>query len=298
MEHSNSSQLVVCSVMVAPARKLVLYKLRTWLDQIVKIVVHTFVVDESKVPLNPENPDGYWYCAGNFCNIDEAGVYQHLSRANIDYAKCLVAPNIKDEHPDREKLVISGQYGVHYVCHNITNRVLYSTENRNTLVDLDIMITGYEVVVKSVLGVYGQNKLEWERRKEKCTGRVKIIDSKKVEAPKTGAIEKAREEEIRKIHLKASGGDAAKAERLTYALQDIDHKFYLQTQDIVSEFDRKNINFDEYNSHMVRACATLFSETIREVGHDIAARVYPGCIIELEIENEFKAEKMHVATDG
>lgn len=295
MEHSKSSQLVACSVIVAPARKLVFYKFRTWLDQIVRIVVHTFVVDESKVPLDSKSPDGCWYCAGEFCNIDEAGVYQHLSRANIDYAKCLVAPNIKDDHPDREEMVISGQYGIHYVCHNITNRVLYSTENRETLIDLDIKTTGYEVVVKSVLGVYGQNRVEWERRKEKCSGEAKVIDGSGVAIIQTGVTEKTREEEIRKIHLKASGGNAGKAERLTYALQEIDHKFYLQTQEIVNEFDLENINFDEANSNIVRACATLFSETIREVGRDMATRIYPDCIFELDIENEVETEKKYMA---
>ena len=297
-EHINSSQLVVCSVMVAPARRLVLYKLRTWLDQIVNIAAHTFVVDESKVPLNPENPDGYWYCAGDFCNIDEAGVYQYLIHANIDYAKCLVAPNITDDHPNREKMVISGQYGIHYVCHNITNRVLYSTEDRNTLIDLDIKATGYEVVVKSSLGIYGQNKVEWERRKKTCSGKANADIDRHVGTPKVKTKENTRGDEIYKIHLKASDGDANKAERLTYALLDIDHKFYYQTLVAINEFDKKNIDTDEFNSNMIKACATLFSDTIREVGLDVTTRIFPGCTVELEIENNLQAKKIFTIAKG
>ena len=71
------------------------------------VVVHTFVVEESKIPLNPSKLNGYWYCAGDFCDIDEAGVNQSLTYANINYAKCLVAPDIKDNHHDREERVIS-----------------------------------------------------------------------------------------------------------------------------------------------------------------------------------------------
>lgn len=286
MINSNSSKLVICSVVVAPARKLVFYRLRTWLDQVVKIVVHTFAVEESKVPLDPENPDGYWYCAGDFCNIDESGVSQHLSDADVDYAKCLVAPNIKDDHPARESMVILGQYGIHYVCHNITNRVLYSTANKDTIIDLDIVTTGYELVVKSALGIYGQNKVEWERRKENCSGSICIADGGRIAAPLIGGLEKTREDEIRKVHLRAARWDIAKAERLTLALETIDYKFYLRTQEIVEEFDRHAISFATANLKMVNACAVLFSETIGEVGLDMTRRIYPDCNIELEIEKE------------
>jgi len=298
MEHSNSSQLVVCSVLVAPVRNRMPDMLRTWIDQIVKIVVHTFVVEESKVPLNSENPDGYWYCAGDFCNIDEPGVYQHLSHADIEYAKCLVAPNIKDNHLDREKMVISGKYNVNYVCHNITNRVLYSTEAKATLADIEILKTGYEVVVKSVLGVYGQNKVEWERRKKNCTDGVDAYFGRRDAAPQLGATDNPRNEEIHKIHLIASDGNTAKAENLTYALQDIDQKFYLQTQKLVNEFDHENTSLEVFNSNMVAACAILFSETIREVGRDIAMQIYPDCIIDLEIENTYQTDEKYIVANG
>lgn len=298
MVNSSLSQLVICSVVVAPARRLVFYRFRTWLDQVVRIVVHTFAVEESKVPLDPENPDGYWYCAGDFCNVDEAGVSQHLSDADINYAKCLVAPNIKDDHPARDSMVITGQYGIHYVCHNITNRVLFSTANKDTIIDLDIATTGYELVVKSVLGIYGQNKVEWERRKEECSGSFCLSDGRRIAAPSTGGAEKSREDEIRKIHLRAAGGDRAKSERLTFALKDIDQKFYLRTQEIVNEFDGNIIDYDKAMSHMVRACANLFSDTIRQVGRDMASRIYPDCIIELEVEPEVTPQRAYMAAGG
>ena len=171
MSNEDNYELVVCSVMVAPARLLFFYKIRTWLDQIVKVVVHTFAVDASRIPINELNPSGYWYCAGDFCAVDEAGVYQHLGRADVELAKCLVIPDIKDDHPERAKLVIGGEYGVHYVCHNITNRILFSTPESETLIDLDLKTTGYEIVVKSALGVYGQNRIEWGLRQQKCCSR-------------------------------------------------------------------------------------------------------------------------------
>lgn len=286
MDNQNSSKLVVCSVVIAPARHLVFYKFRTWLDQVVRIVVHTFAVEESKIPLDPENPDGYWYCAGDFCDIDESGVSQDLSQADIDYAKCLVAPNIKDGDPIREKMVISGQYGIHYVCHNITNRILYSTQQKNTIIDLDIATTGYEVVVKSALGIYGQNKVEWERRKANCSNSSCASSGAQFAKPLTGGGEKSREDEIRKIHFRAARADKAKSERITDALAGIDYKFYLRTEEIVNEFDSRKIDLQTANLKMMNACATLFSETISIVGRDVTSRIYPGCNIDLQIEQE------------
>ena len=281
MDSSKELNLVVCSAMVAPARRLVFYKLRTWLDQVVRIVVHTFAVEESKLPLNPEEPSGYWFCAGDFCDIDEAGVYQHLSNADLGFAKCLVSPDIKDNHPEREILVISGEYGVHYVCHNITNRILYATDKCETLIDLDIKTTGYEVVVKSVLGIYGQNRVEWENRKQRCAGEsasnnpaCKNIDLK-------NRPNRTRDEEIHRIHLRAARGNTAKAENITHALNETDNNFYASTGQLFEQYDAKIIDLDGYNLGMVNACSLLFSETIRIVGRSVAIEIYPECNIDL-----------------
>jgi len=282
--NSPNSSLVVCSVMVAPARMLFFYKWRTWLDQVVKIVVHTFAADQSKIPINPENPDGYWYCAGDFCNIDEAGVYQHLSPTDIELAKCLVKPNVKDDHAERERLVIVGEYGVHYVCHNITNRVLYATDACNTLIDLDIKTTGYELVVKSALGVYGQNKVEWEDRKCGCNAsdyEIGIYSRGRLR-PKKNIT---RYEEIEKIHLRASGGNFEKTRNLTYALSEIDNQYYAETERLIGAFDSGELDRDKYHLKMVNACARLFSDTIKTVGHEMTSKIYLDCHIDIDGED-------------
>lgn len=296
MNTSKELNLVVCSAMIAPARLLFFYKLRTWLDQVVKVVVHTFAVDESKYPINPEAPNGYWYCAGDFCDIDEAGVHQHLSSADLNFAKCLVSPDIQDDHPDREKLVISGEYGVHYVCHNITNRVLYATEKCETLIDLDIKTTGYEIVVKSVLGIYGQNKVEWERRKQKCSGSDELCDPKGKNNDLNSRPDRTRDEEIKRIHLRAAGGNTEKASNITHALSATDNDFFSTTERLLQEYEAGVINMDGYNMKMLSACSLLFSESIRIVGRPMASKIYPECNIDLEAtkiepaaENKFLA---------
>ncbi|MBD1571560.1 hypothetical protein [Aliivibrio sp. S10_S31] len=277
---NNQKQLVACSIMVAPVRRLVFYKLRTWLDQVVKIVVHTFVVEESKIPLNPKDVDGYWYCAGDFCNTDEAGVYQDLSLADIDYARCLVEPNIKDDHPNRENLVISGVYGVHYVCHNITNRVLYATEDKVTLSELNIKTTGYPLVVKSALGVYGQNKVEWNRKKQRCSNSLGCNVAQERTTSSQDCPEQARYDEINKIHHKVSEEYIFEAHVLTDLLSVIDSKFYNRTLKLVNDYDNQLITWNQFNFKMIEACNILFSDTVAKVGLELTKKIYPDCIIE------------------
>lgn len=287
MNLSKQPNLVVCSVIVAPARLLVFYKLRTWLDQIVKVVVHSFAVDRTKLPLDPSAPNGYWYCAGDFCNTDESGVYQHLSESDLDLAKCLVSPDIKDDHPEREQLVISGEYGVHYVCHNITNRVLYATDKCSTLIDLDLKTTGYEIVVKSTLGIYGQNKVEWDNKKRSCIA----LDYERGTYTK-GRLrpikERTRQEEVAKIHLRACGGDIEKSRNLTDALAKVDEKFLLQTESIVYAYNEGGLDTSVFHKEMVDACMRLFSSTIRIVGIDMTKKIYPGCDIETGSEDNIR----------
>lgn len=283
MSSSIDYDLVACSAMVKPARLLTFYKLRTWIDQVVKVVVHTFVVDASKLPLSEETPRGYWYCAGDFCDIDEGGVRQHLTRANLDYARCLVAPDIKDDHPERSQLVIAGDYGVHYVCHNITNRVLYATNLPETLIDLDIATTGYELVVKSTLGVYGQNKVEWEQRKSGCQAVVSHVPPSQPQLALSSGERpiRTREAEIHKIHLRAAGGKSKVAKDLTYALEKIDNEFLSVSESLVQEFDSQKIDYDRFATSMLNACIQLFTQSIRTVGLEMTTKIYPGCNLDV-----------------
>lgn len=295
MSDKENSKIVVCSVMVKPIRVIFIETIRTWIDQIVRVPVHTFAVDESKIPLNVENPDGYWYCAGDFCDIDEAGVYQHIEDVDIKYAKCLVAPNITDDDPQRPGKVIAGRYAVNYVCHNITNRVLYSTDSKITLGDIDILKTGYSLVVKSVLGVYGQNKVEWERKKLFCgpDSRDLILYSEKAANNRAYA---ERQAEIEKIHLAACDGNLEKAQTLSLALKDVDDEFYQMTSKAVNLYDRNQLYFENYNIKMMAACSQLFSKTISKVGRNVAMKIYPDCNININvIDNSEKKKERLVA---
>lgn len=295
---NNSKKLVLCSVMIKPVRILVKDTILTWFDQIVRVPVHTFLVEESKIPLNPEELDGYWYCAGDFCDVDEAGVYQHIDEADISFARCLVSPNIKDDDSRRPKLVIQGEYGVNYVCHNIANRVLFSTNSKQTLGDIEIPKTGYSVVVKSALGVYGQNKVEWERRKTTCKFGSYDEESGRLHHSPDGGMTEDQESEIEKIHLAACGGDQVKSENLSYALKDIDGRFYLSTSEAIEEYDNGLINFEAFNRKMLNACSLLFSQTIEAVGLKIAKEIYPECNLDIEYDNIFEPPQKLMVTGG
>lgn len=298
MTDSQTNRLVVCSVLLAPIRRLIPVKLIVWIDRIVRLPVHTFVVEESKLPLNQKRIDGYWYCAGDFCDIDEAGVYQELIKADIPYAKCLVAPNIKDKDPLRPTKVIAGEFGVHYVCHNITNRILFATKNRSTLFDLEISKSGYEVVVKTTLGVYGQNKVEWERKIQKCSSDKTEINQDLKTKPDNDESEIYRKAEILKIHKRACHGDIKKAVRLTDSLRDIDSKFFITTLELIKSYENQLIDFVTFNHKMLGACSTLFTETIYEVGIEMTKYIYPNCILEIKNDDDLEPPEEYVVAGG
>jgi len=281
MASDKKHNLVVCSVMIKPARLLFFYKLRTWIDQIVRIVVHTYVVDEKCVPLDPESTQGYWYCAGDFCDIDEAGVTQDIVSADLNYAKCLVSPDIKDDDIRRPQRVISGEYGVHYVCHNITNRVLFASDDKFTLVDIEAPITGYEVVVKSALGIYGQNLVEWRKRCQFCNS--STDDPKElVLTPDNRPNIRTRSDEISRIHTRAVSGNIRKAQRITEALSDIDAIYLTNTEKLILKYESGELTLDNFNTLMVNETAKLFNHTISEVGREVAQKIYPNCHLDIE----------------
>ena len=297
MNSFQDSKLVVCSVMVKPVRAFVMDKVLTWFDQIVRVPMHTFVVEESKIPLDQNNVDGYWYCAGDFCNIDEAGVYQYIDEANVVFAKCLVAPNIKDDDPNRPSKVIQGEYGVHYVCHNIANRVLFAAKSSPTLGNIDIPKTGYSVVVKSVLGVYGQNKVEWERRKYACKyGPGDKNDNLNFSPSSDFQIE--RELEIEKIHLVACEGNKKKSGNLTFALRDIDERFLQSTSEAIEVYNSKSIDFELFNRKMLHACSVLFSQTIDTVGLEMTKKIYPSCELFIKVNDVLEPPKKYMGAGG
>lgn len=278
-----NGEIVVCSVPISPIRNRLWKHSLTWIDLIVSVPVHTFAVDARKIPLDPLNPQGYWYCAGDFCDIYEPGVDQDFVSADIDYANCLVAPDIKDDHKDRPAKVIAGVYNINYVCHNITNRILYATDARKTIVDLDISINGYANVVKSKLGVYGQNKYEWKNRKRTCTF-LHRLRNRTVDSQTQQESLKLRAKEIEKIHLRACGKDREKATRLTEVLKDIDEEYYQATESLIERWGKGKLNLDTFNFMMVKASFRLFGETAKLVGEKLTQRIYPDCFIEPNVK--------------
>lgn len=291
----DNNGLVLCSVMAQPVRQRILKSILTWLDIISVVPNHTFVVEEAAIPLDRTEPSGYWYCAGDFCDIDEAGVHQHLEDANISLAKCLVSPDIKDDHELRPVLVIAGEYSVNYVCHNIANRVLYATPNHLTLGDIEIPKNGYSAVIKSTLGVYGQNKVEWKRRHKNCSQ--SLIDEYTPDKPGgSGPDLDEQRREIDKIHIAACHGDEQKAHNLTNALYKVDYEFLKRTEQTVQKYEEGLVNFEEYTQLMVNACSILFNETIKIVGRKLAQEIYSGCNLDIQYtELEVEAPKYFAA---
>jgi len=283
--------------MVKPVRQRILKSLLTWLDIISVVPNHTFVVEEASIPLNSVQPSGYWYCAGDFCDIDEPGVHQYLEDADIRLARCLVAPDVKDDHQLRPTLVIAGEYGVNYVCHNIANRVLYATKDQQTLGDIEIPKNGYSAVIKSVLGVYGQNKVEWKRRKQNCSG--SSIDENKPKRPIIFSIEPNEQElEIDKIHLAACHGDKEKARNLTDALSTVDNEFLKRTELAVDRYEKEQVNFETFTQLMVNACSILFSETLKVVPRKLAQEIYPGCNLDTQYTEIEVPKQRYYAAGG
>ena len=138
------------------------------------------------------------------------------------------------------------------------------------------------MVVKSVLGVYGQNKVEWEHRKRRCAGESESSNRACKNIDLANRPNRTRDEEIRRIHLRAAGGNAVNCNNITDALTATDNNFYQVTEKLVGQYDAGLIGSDSYAIGMVNACSILFSETIRIVGPSIASKIYPGCNIHLK----------------
>ncbi len=280
--NSKGGSLLVCSIPLSAIRNAIPHYLRTWIDMIVDFPMHTFVVNPEDSPFDEKNTEGYWYCAGDFCDIEAGGVHQFLCDADIDRAECLVSSNIKDDHKDRPELVIKGDYGVHYVCHNIVNRILYATKDKITLFDTGIKSTGYEFVVKSCLGVYGQNALDWNDRKAKCSDSLEgdfcVLGDDSIRGPESYQINYTiKSSEINKIHLRACGGKESVAENLSEALNDIDRDFSNRTSMLGLDLSRDQISLEDFQISMYQECLTLYQKTINIVGINVARKIYPDC---------------------
>ena len=100
------------------------------------------------------------------------------------------------------------------------------------------------------------------------------------------------EDEIIKIHLRATGGNLEKARNLTDALNKIDDKFYETSNALVSQFEIGILDEVAFHLKMFNSCAMLFSETISAVGRTQTSKIYPDCNIDIEIKSDtYEVEK-------
>lgn len=268
------NELVVCSAYIKAVRVRFPSIFRSWItDLFPAIPVHTFIVDSKYSKYPADRAKNYWYCAGDHLKANSPGVTQALVTANLDLVKCLVAPDIKDDDIMRPEKVIGGEYGLNYVCHNIANRVLFACNFRGyantiTLADLDIPIHGYSFVVKSALGVYGQDLSEWSNRVKacNCTGRIFKDPSD---------FSQSRKNEIDKIHV-AAALNMDEYRLFNNDLAQVDNEYLKYTKSIYEDFQSKKTSIERYNGSMVHLARRLYEDTAKKVGSDAAERIFPG----------------------
>ncbi|EGQ7919927.1 hypothetical protein ACWO25_004689 [Vibrio parahaemolyticus] len=207
-------------------------------------------------------------------------------------------PGVKLDEPNHELDVIGGSYLIDFVCHNIANRVLFSSKENITLVDTSIPITGYKSIVNSPLGVYGRNKREWALIIDKCSNLKFKPDDPKSDDPESDDPEsddpnspdikpqRTKDEEIELIHLRASRGDVVKAKNITDALYDIDQKYAYESEKIYRDFDDQVINLEQLNTRMENLLANTISETENSVGRTVAKAIYGDYFMDEGSSNE------------
>ncbi|WP_412500706.1 hypothetical protein [Vibrio cyclitrophicus] len=259
-------------------RKIV--ELVPWTEKLFNLPVHSFVtLDKDWEDTSESNSQsGYWYCAGDYCSTDEETVFGfEVDDADIGFATCLAKPGVKLDNPRHDLDVIGGSYLIDFVCHNIANRVLFSSKENITLVDTTIPITGYKSIVNSPLGIYGRNRREWSLIIDKCTNlKLKSNDPDNPEGsddPKNKP-QRTKAEEIELIHLRASGGNIEKARNITDALRDIDQKYANESEKIYQDFDNQIIGVEQLNTRMENLLASTISDTERTVSRKVAKAIY------------------------
>ena len=249
-------------------------KYTPWLHRI--FPVHTFVTtEESWINHCQANRPGYWYCAGDFPNRGDIVAGSSGVDEDIHYAYCLVTPDIKKSDPRHKKQVIDGTYGLDFVCHNITNRVLYASPNRITLSDniLSIPLTGYKAVVACHLGVYGRIGKEWQSTINRC---------RNTSSPNL----RTRQEEIDAIHLRAADGNQESAQEITERLKNIDQDYLNDSNKKFEQFYKKEINSRVFNDDMETLLINTIFKTERAVTVNLAHKIYGDYTLENKPDEE------------
>lgn len=223
----------IWSAPLKPIRSRVPY----WLHLIFDSPVHTFATIGSNWIASPaNNRSGYWYCAGDFCATNQATVNgQEVASVDVDYARCLVKPDIDYTDTRHPAEVIGGAYGIDFVCHNIVNRILYAADPKITLVSTNIPLTGYKFIVNGPLGIYGRNDREW--------GQAILLCAINQNAPLPSLSDVM--DEIQNIHKRALGEEMAMD--VTEALADVDARYRSYSREFSSQYDDGKLNFLQFN---------------------------------------------------
>lgn len=105
----------------------------------------------------------FWYCWGVFYPCINGRLLQ--ANGPISKAVCLVKPNVPSELDQRACGTIF-RYGVHGVCHQLSNQVLYFADlegMRPTVQDA----AGY-IASEFIYGTYGRNFNVWKLKRDTC----------------------------------------------------------------------------------------------------------------------------------
>lgn len=122
---------------------------------------HTWVTDFDS-PFACPPPSHYWYCWG-ICHPTGPGTTARpLLRAagDIAAATCICRPDDPAAHGGIDL------YGVHGVCHQLANRVLYAASTGGTP---PTVVGAHKYWLSQALfGTYGLTHADWRRRKKSC----------------------------------------------------------------------------------------------------------------------------------
>lgn len=144
-------------------------KLYVWANplNVISVLDHTWVTTYDLITTCPPDISSgdYWYCWG-ICH--ETGQYNPEARllnsrdGEVTLATCISTPNDEDDHAG-----IAGIYGLHGVCHQVANRVLFSTANEH---EEPLLVDGAHGFWLSYLlyGDYGGKGDNWEQVQKNC----------------------------------------------------------------------------------------------------------------------------------
>lgn len=297
------------SIVLRPIRNSLPNVVLSWFRGKYSLPVHTFVTVGDSWHAPPQSDSAhtfYWYCAGDFCPTDQQGINRSFL-GDIDpyHTSCFVKPNIMQSDPRHELEVIGGKYGVDFVCHNITNRILHSAPTPMTLADTNLPLTGYKLIINSPLGVYGRNKREWMLTIGNCKGPIvspgssggsaasglELLEQYATSTPPVPKLMTAGEETV-KIHKRAVKGNLRETIQVTKSLKELDTSYRDLSSFVFDQFLMKKINAVTFDREMSELAEMVMFDTQRIVGKDLAMAI----LGKYDLSDEKKKVKIEGAT--